>query len=346
MTTSSTQPPSTTEAANRPIRLGQGNPELLLKVLLDNMPSAVFWKDTNHVYQGCNHKFASMAGFDSPEELIGKSDHDMPWSNSGINECITSDRQVIELGQEMHLVEELCTPDGETLWVEAGKSPIFDSQGTLIGVLGTLINITERRKAEMALAEANAKLEHMAMVDGLTSIPNRRCFDEALEQEWFRAKREQTSLALIFFDVDQFKEFNDTYGHLAGDKALTAIATTIHQAVRRPADLAARYGGEEFAVILQNTDTEGAQHVARQILDAVRELKIPHATGVEGYGIVTLSAGVASLRPHTPASNNDPLEFADQALYTAKDLIGLADRALYAAKKNGRARCEISPLQS
>jgi len=335
--------PTSSSTDRRPIRLDQGDPGLLLKVLLDNMPSAVFWKDTNHVYQGCNAKFAQVAGFETPEDVIGRSDHDMPWNEAGINECIVSDRQVLETGEEMRLIEKLRSPDGADFWVESGKSPIFNAAGEIIGVLGTLIDVTERYKAEQALAEANAKLEQIAKLDGLTAIPNRRHFDETLEREWRRAKRENAPLAVIFFDIDYFKEFNDTYGHLAGDETLASVARTIAAAVRRPADLAARYGGEEFAVILQDTDAAGGLHVAEAILAAVKALKIPHSTGVPGHGVVTLSAGVASLTPNAPRRDCSLEDLAEAPLVTSKDLVDLADKALYSAKHEGRARSVVAP---
>ena len=167
------------------------------------------------------------------------------------------------------------------------------------------------------LAQANQKLEDMSYFDGLTQIPNRRKFDEVLDKEWDHCQREQQSISLIMLDLDFFKEFNDRYGHLAGDDCLKQIAATINEYVNRPRDLAARYGGEEFAVILPETDLEGAQQVALRIQQAISDLKIEHQDSkVAAY--VTVSLGVGTIVPDDEATSDDFIEAVDQALYQAK----------------------------
>ncbi|WP_414568069.1 PAS domain S-box protein [Nostoc sp. CCY 9925] len=167
------------------------------------------------------------------------------------------------------------------------------------------------------LQAANEELQRLATLDGLTQIANRRRFDEYLETEWHRLKREKMPLSLILFDVDFFKPYNDTYGHLAGDNCLQRIASALLSIVKRPADLVARYGGEEFAVILPNTEIKGAIHLAQAIRQAVRNLAIPHAqSSVCDY--VTVSVGVVSTVPNGEMSPQDLINEADKALYTAK----------------------------
>ncbi|MDZ8079473.1 MAG: PAS domain S-box protein [Nostoc sp. SerVER01] len=167
------------------------------------------------------------------------------------------------------------------------------------------------------LQAANEELQRLATLDGLTQIANRRRFDEYLETEWHRLKREKMPLSLILFDVDFFKPYNDTYGHLAGDNCLQRIASALLSIVKRPADLVARYGGEEFAVILPNTEIKGAIHLAQGIRQAVRNLAIPHAqSSVCDY--VTISVGVVSTVPNGEMSPQDLINEADKALYTAK----------------------------
>ncbi len=189
--------------------------------------------------------------------------------------------------------------------------------------LGGLI---QRKKAEAILRQANQELHRIATLDGLTQIPNRRQFDEYFAQEWRRLRRESQPLSLVICDVDHFKHYNDTYGHLAGDDCLRSLAQAMKFALRRPADLVARYGGEEFAAILPNTEREGAACVAEGIRVAVQDLAIAHAE-VSTSDVVTVSLGTATLIPdsHTPAEN----------------LIHLADRALYEAKARGR-NCVVS----
>lgn len=165
---------------------------------------------------------------------------------------------------------------------------------------------------------ANQELEKLAHIDGLTQVANRRRFDELLEQEWFRLRREKAPLSLIFCDVDYFKLYNDTYGHPVGDKCLEKIAKKIQQVVKRPSDLVARYGGEEFAVILPNTSLSGAIHVAKEIQAAIKELAIAHDRS-KVSNIVTLSLGVASILPTISSSPTTLLTIADRALYQAKE---------------------------
>ncbi|MCC5639848.1 EAL domain-containing protein [Nostoc sp. CHAB 5844] len=167
------------------------------------------------------------------------------------------------------------------------------------------------------LQQANQELQRLAASDGLTQVANRRCFDDTLNTEWQRLVREQGCLSLILCDVDCFKLYNDTHGHLAGDDALRQVAKAIFQAVKRPADLVARYGGEEFAVILPNTDAEGAIAVATEIQTNVSALQLPHPNSQVNQ-IITLSLGVATIIPYSQSSPATLIAAADQGLYQAK----------------------------
>jgi two-component system, cell cycle response regulator len=192
--------------------------------------------------------------------------------------------------------------------------------------LGSLI---QYKKAEAALKQANLELERLATLDGLTQVANRRRFDTYLSQEWKRLARDQQPLSLVLCDVDYFKRYNDCYGHQCGDDCLKQVAKAMSRAVKRPADLVARYGGEEFAVILPNTDTEGAVIVAQEIRAEIQQLKIPHADS-EVNPYVTLSLGISSIIPWLDLS--------------PENLIAAADVALYQAKKQGRDRAVISSV--
>lgn len=184
----------------------------------------------------------------------------------------------------------------------------------------TLEDRVTKRTAE--LEEANQELQRLVRVDGLTGIANRRYFDTILNAEWSRMTRDWTPLSLILLDVDYFKRYNDTYGHLQGDDCLIKVAELLKAHVRRPADLAARYGGEEFALILPVTDLSGAIEVAESIRTTIESQKIEHATSdVSDY--LTVSLGVA-----TVTSNDGGAK--------SKDIIALADQALYKAKEKGR----------
>ena len=167
------------------------------------------------------------------------------------------------------------------------------------------------------LQQANQELQRLACSDGLTQVANRRCFDDTLNTQWQWLAREQSSLSLILCDVDYFKLYNDTHGHLAGDDALRQVAKAISQIVKHPADLVARYGGEEFAVILPNTDIERAIAVARDIQINISALQMPHPHS-QVSEFITLSLGVATITPHSQLSPAILIAAADQGLYQAK----------------------------
>lgn len=167
------------------------------------------------------------------------------------------------------------------------------------------------------LEQANIELERLAVVDGLTQIANRRYFEDAFEREWISHRRRGAPLSLIICDIDFFKVYNDTYGHLKGDEILCLVASTIRQTVSRPNDTVARYGGEEFVVLLPDTELIGAVDVAERIRETVNKLHVPHEPAPGGE--LSLSLGVASMIPSTRETRKDLLEAADQALYLAKE---------------------------
>ena len=176
----------------------------------------------------------------------------------------------------------------------------------------------QRQLAEVAQKQnvANKKLQRLSTVDALTGIGNRRLFDEFAQREWRRCLRMKKPLSIVMLDVDHFKLFNDTYGHPAGDACLKAVATQVARSAPRAGDLAARYGGEEFAMILGETDLDGANWVANHICQQVAARKIPHRAS--SFQHVTVSCGVASVIPQADMSLQGLLKAADNALYMAK----------------------------
>lgn len=181
--------------------------------------------------------------------------------------------------------------------------------------LSTLL--AQERLLEQQLAADNQILQQLAVQDSLTGIPNRRAFDDKLAYEWKLGRREQTPLAVVLCDVDYFKPYNDTYGHISGDQCLRAIAAVLDTVIRRPADLAARYGGEEFALILPKTDLEGAQHLLTRLRSTLQARAIVHPKSpVSPY--VSLSFGLAVAMPDQQLEPEEVLRAADAALYQAK----------------------------
>jgi diguanylate cyclase (GGDEF)-like protein len=192
-----------------------------------------------------------------------------------------------------------------------------------------LSGFIELKQTEEALKVANKELLRLANIDGLTEIGNRRCFDESLNHEWLRMKRERLPLALLLADIDYFKLYNDYYGHQAGDECLRTVAQVMVQCCQRPADLVARYGGEEFAILLPNTDVEGAVFIAQKVQLEIEKMAIPHQYSAVSQQ-VTLSIGVVSMIP-----SND---------VTPEMMIAAADQALYRAKAQGRNNYCVSDL--
>ncbi len=190
-------------------------------------------------------------------------------------------------------------------------------------------DISERKAIELELREANHKLEILSNIDGLTQIANRRCFDFHLQIEWLRLMREFRPISLILVDVDKFKQYNDYYGHLVGDDCLLRVAQAMQQVISRSSDLLARYGGEEFAIILPNTNLEGAIVVAEKIQQEISLLNIPHAYS-KVKPIITVSLGIASIIPNSELKPDE--------------LVARADRELYYAKQQGRDRISAHNL--
>jgi diguanylate cyclase (GGDEF)-like protein len=181
----------------------------------------------------------------------------------------------------------------------------------------------ELSRLRLALETANQRLKRLVAVDGLTGIANRRHFDRALDRELRRARREQLPLSLIFLDLDEFKHFNDTYGHAHGDEVLRRVARTLDETFRRGGDLVARYGGEEFAVVLPGVDARRAGLYAERLRRRIGRLAIPNAASPVSDR-VTISGGVATFAPNLPTrfdtAPDTLLRAADQALYRAKCL--------------------------
>jgi two-component system, chemotaxis family, response regulator WspR len=182
----------------------------------------------------------------------------------------------------------------------------------------------------LKLEESNAELQRLTHLDGLTGVANRRRFDEFLDSEWRRARRNGAPLSVALIDIDYFKRFNDTYGHQGGDECLRQVAGALAGAVRRGGDLMARYGGEEFAAVLPEVPHAGASTVGAALHAAVLALNMPHAASLAARQ-VTISVGVATLRPQ------------DLAEEGPAKLVAMADEALYQAKNQGRNRWVAHP---
>jgi diguanylate cyclase (GGDEF)-like protein len=225
-------------------------------------------------------------------------------------------------------------------WVaDIGLSAVFNGarfdlgfyMGRIYGLLAAsfvlVVLLLENGLLYARLVDASAELHRLSVQDPLTGVANRRAFSDALEREWNQAIRHHRELSLLMMDVDFFKKYNDTYGHVAGDQCLRSVAEVLALAAKRAGDVVSRYGGEEFAILLPNMDHESATGLARRLCQAVSELGIPHQ-GSQVAEHVTLSIGVASVRYVQKAGESHPVG--------PQQFINAADQALYSAKHQGR----------
>jgi diguanylate cyclase (GGDEF)-like protein/PAS domain S-box-containing protein len=257
---------------------------------------------------------------------------------SAINAYHSEDRSMVEANLAIVIAEKSCfefdarliRPDGEIRHVLARGVAQTDYIGEVTSIFGIFIDVTEQKVLEQKLENAsrhvqeiNKELQIMAHTDELTGLSNRRELERTLKLEFGRSVREQQPISLIMIDLDFFKNYNDCYGHVAGDECLRAVASAIKGALHRSTDLATRYGGEEFAVVLSNTGFAGTSIVAESIVEAVRALRIEHREAPEAF--VTVSCGIAVME--------NLRETCEQTM-----LFDLADRALYDAKRAGKNR--------
>ena len=339
-------PVSVLLAERRAVSLKLSSRERQYRLLAESSRDIIMLTDFNGVREFVSPACSETLGIE-PKELVGQHFSD------GIHEedmaVCNSTLQDVRLGLSTHavLTFRMLMRTGEYVWVEGQLRAITEeTTGDVTGCLITLRDISEHKRLQRELEEACTKLEHQASFDALTNVANRRRFDDIFDQEWRRAAREAQWLALLLIDVDNFKNYNDMHGHLAGDACLRAVAKTIANLARRPGDLVARYGGEEFAVLLPLTDLRGSCELGEKIRAAIEALELEpvgsalvegEAQGTEAQEVkpeaaktrITISIGCASI---VPGGEEGP-----------PALVQDADRALYLAKANGRNRVEAKP---
>lgn len=242
-----------------------------------------------------------------------------------VNFCISQSKAGVDHEADYRAL----TKDNGYVWIRDVVHVVRTGQGEVEALVGFMFDISERKKTEEKLIALQKELEALSFKDGLTGIANRRRFDAGLELEWQSARSSGLPLSLILLDVDYFKQFNDRYGHVAGDQCLSDIAHILNLALAGPRDLAARYGGEEFVIMLPETDAAVALQVAQRCQRLIEKQAIAHAQSPNGE-TVTASFGVATT---IPAEGASPTGF-----------IRTVDQQLYAAKQNGRNRIEAVQL--
>jgi diguanylate cyclase (GGDEF)-like protein/PAS domain S-box-containing protein len=221
------------------------------------------------------------------------------------------------------------TKDNGYVWIRDVVHVVRNAQGEVEALIGFMFDISERKKTEEKLLALQKELEALSFKDGLTNIANRRRFDASLELEWDSAIRLRQPLSILLFDIDFFKQYNDLYGHVQGDRCLVDIAQTLSLALDGPRDLVARFGGEEFIVLLPGADASVALKVAERCQRLIQKQAIVHAHSPHDQR-VTVSVGVGTVIPDEHIKPSQFLELVDQRLYLAK--------------KNGKNRVEAGSV--
>lgn len=304
------------------------------KDIIDNIPSLILVKDAETLKFCCVNRAAEkMLGY-SLTELEGKTVHEIfPQAEAEL--LSKQDIEVLTTAKSMEFREEKITTKrfGQKI-IRSKKIPLLDEDGLVRHILVTAEDLTEQKMVEAALLKTqnelqrrNKELWELSLLDGLTKIANRRNLDAVFDKEWRRAQRMGLSLAFIMLDIDQFKNYNDAYGHQAGDECLKKIAQELKAVGKRDTDLAARFGGEEFALVLPDTGIEAAAELAEELRVNIEALKIRHEKSSVS-NVVTASLGVAAIVP-------------SRKLKSA-EFIAAVDLALYQAKREGRNRIKIA----
>jgi diguanylate cyclase (GGDEF)-like protein/PAS domain S-box-containing protein len=299
------------------IDLTQSESVYRMMAIYNTAPSALCLIGRDGRYLAANAAYATMLAM-QPDDLVGRKVEElMPDEGDRMRQGL----KLLDAGKEV--------PPHEI--AHAGKfyqvlaNPVHNLMGQVIGITTAWMDITDRKHVEQQLEETNRKLAHYAQNDHLTGLANRRHVDEKLAEEVHRAMRADHPLSVLMLDVDQFKKYNDHYGHLRGDECLRAVAGVLKKCLHRQGDLVGRYGGEEFVVIMPGTDAIGALKVAGGIIHAIHALNIPHAQSK--YGKITLSIGAATL---------ECIPYVKGVEEHCDALLQAADRALYTAKLSGR----------
>ena len=293
----------------------------LLRTLIDNLPDCIYFKDTKSRFLAVNTYDARQLGEDAPENLIGKTDYDFfPYEQA--TEYYMDELAIIQSGIPMLNKEErVSLPVGRDIWHLSTKVPLRDAAGNVVGLVGISRDITAQKQLEMEREEHLAEAIDRADRDPLTGLWNHRAFHRRLEEEADLATARETSLGILVMDMENFKFFNDAYGHMVGDDVLCEVARTLRAACRAE-DTLARLGRDEFAVLMPLKNTDDAEALANKITGSLDEIGY-RPQGFDAVVPIRVSSGLAVYPVEAPA-RLDALSLADGRLMRAKSGIGEA----------------------
>ncbi len=297
------------------------------KTLLEStkaIPWKIDWKTMQFAYIG--PQIEQLLGW-APSSWVSVNDwaermhpDDQKWV---VDFCVAQSKS----GTDHEADYRALTRDGDYVWIRDVVHVARDGNGEVEALIGFMFDISERKETEQKLLDLQKELEELSFKDGLTGVPNRRMLDSMLEEEWFKARRQQQPLSLLMIDIDFFKQYNDCYGHIQGDDCLKQVAQTLSGAATRARDFFARFGGEEFVMVLPETDAAAAARIAERCQQIIFKLQIPHRQS-EVSQLLTVSIGTGTM---VPTHNDELIDFIDSV-----------DRALYQAKLTGRNRIQAA----
>lgn len=278
-------------------------------------PNAICLYDKEGTIVYANGKAVSLFAAEALPALVGRNKFELVHPN---DRSEVEDRFVRMLKEELSQMtyeSHYLTLRGSVFIAEVSITCVhFDGQPV---ILAYIRDISKSREEEEKLQEMNRMLKELSTLDGLTGIANRRYFDDAFQQAWQISARDSSPLSIILFDIDYFKLYNDSYGHLGGDACLKGIASSLKPLFGNPGDVLARYGGEEFVVLLPGADSAAAREAAEAIKERIASLRIPHM-GSKVSDYVTVSLGAATMIATPGLDRAGMVEYADKALYQAK----------------------------
>lgn len=289
----------------------------LLHRIIDTVPVRIFWKNKDSRYLGCNALYALDAGLHNSAEIIGKSDYELIWKEEAAN-CVLDDQHVMSSEEGKYSYEEkFVNIDGKNKWLSMSKVPLKGDTEEIIGVLGSYIDITEQKETIKTIQLAKDALGYQAQHDSLTGLPNRLLYMDRLEHAIQKAKRAEEKIAVVFIDLDRFKQINDSLGHEIGDKVVQILGARLSTLLREE-DTIARFGGDEFTILIESiTSISDISDVMNKIIESMEV-----GFEVNGHNLhLTLSAGIS---------------FYPDDGDTAELLLRNADTAMYRAKEEGR----------
>ena len=292
----------------------------LLDTLMEHIPDQIYFKDAKSRFVRISRALAARLGLGDPADAVGKTDFDF-FAREHAQKAFADEQRLLETGELLIGIEERETwQDGREAWVSTTKVPLRDRTGRVVGLFGISRDVTDKKLDELRLVEQAAQLkeqartlEELTLLDELTGLNSRRGLQAVGEQVLYSARRAGTPVALLFIDVDDLKQINDTLGHAAGDDALRAIAHVIRESIRAD-DVAARIGGDEFCVLLLDQVGQAVERVRERIAAGAE------AAGAERSLPFALSAtiGACEVDARTPGSLAQLLERADSLMYEQK----------------------------